>query len=262
MLRRFSSGLAWATATGLLVALSMPVRAFADEMSAADIARKARDQGSLNLVGLKAEMKLTNIEKDGTKQERDVVTQSKKIDGTSHGITRFKSPADVAGVALLVISGKDGAKDDISLYLPKIRRARKIAQANRGDAFMESEFSYADFSGDSVDEKASNREKDGTVGDKAVYVLSGAPPDSPYKKVVASIDKTSFIPLRVEYYDDKGLLKVYTVQKVEQKAGRTMATESTMENQRTGRKTTISIGDVSTADAPDTAFTERALERG
>lgn len=262
MLRRFSSGLAWATATGLLVALSMPVRAFADEMSAADIARKARDQGSLNLVGLKAEMKLTNIEKDGTKQERDVVTQSKKIDGTSHGITRFKSPADVAGVALLVISGKDGAKDDISLYLPKIRRARKIAQANRGDAFMESEFSYADFSGSSIDEKGSSRQKDAVVDGKPVFVLSGAPSDSPYKKVVAYIDQGSYLPLKAEYYDDQGLLKVYTVQKVEARDGRNLATEMTMENQRTGRKTTVSVGKTSPVDAPDTAFTERALERG
>jgi hypothetical protein len=241
--------------------LSLPGLARAEE-SAADIAHKARDQGSLNLVGLKAEMKLSNIEKGGSRQDREITTQSKKIEGVSKTITRFRAPAEVAGVALLVSEGKDGAKDDISLYLPKIRRSRKIAQANRGDAFMESEFSYADFSGGGIDEKASTREKDAKVDGKDCFVLTGAPADSPYKKVVVSVDKASYVPLRIEYSDDQGLLKVYTVQKVETREGRAMATESTMENQRTGRKTTVSVGKVAPADAPDTAFTERALERG
>jgi hypothetical protein len=238
-----------------------PALASAEE-AASDIARKARDQGSLNLVGLKAEMKLTNIEKGGSASTREVITQSKKIDGVTRTLTRFLAPPDVAGVALLVVSGTNGASDQISLYLPKIRRARKIAQADRGQPFMESEFSYADFSGSSIDEKGSSRQKDAVVDGKPVFVLSGAPSDSPYKKVVAYIDQGSYLPLKAEYYDDQGLLKVYTVQKVEARDGRNLATEMTMENQRTGRKTTVSVGKTSPVDAPDTAFTERALERG
>ncbi len=235
--------------------------AFAEE-TAAQIAHKARDQGSLNLVGLKAEMRLTNIEKGGASSVREVVTQSRKINAVTNTITRFLSPPDVAGVALLVVAGTGGAADQISLYLPKIRRARKIAQSDRGQPFMESEFSYADFSGDSIDEATSHREKDAVVNGKPVFVLSGAPSTNTYKKVVASIDTTTYVPMRVEYYDDQGLLKVYTVQKVELRDGRTLATEMSMENQRTGRKTTVSVGKTSPVEAPETAFTERALERG
>ena len=246
----------------LALLLLLPALSARAEETAAQIAHKARDQGSLNLVGLKAEMKLTNIEKGGARQEREVTTQSKKIDGASHTLTRFRAPPADAGIALLVLEGVGGAKDEISLFLPKIRRARKIAQGDRGQPFMESEFSYADFSGGGIDEKSSTREKDGVVEGKPVFVLAGAPPESPYKKVVAYIDQATYVPMRVEYFDEQGLLKVYTVQKVEVLEGRTLATGSTMENLRTGRKTTVQVSKVSPADAPDAAFTERALERG
>jgi hypothetical protein len=246
----------------LLALILLSARPTFAEETAAQIAHRARDQGSLNLVGLKAEMRLTNVEKGGAASVREVVTQSRKIDAVTHTITRFLSPPDVAGVALLVVAGTGGAPDQISLYLPKIRRARKIAQSDRGQPFMESEFSYADFSGDSVDEATSHREKDGVVNGKPVFVLSGAPSAATYKKVVASIDTATYVPMRVEYYDDQGLLKVYTVQKVELRDGRTLATEMSMENQRTGRKTIVSVGKTAPVEAPEAAFTERALERG
>jgi outer membrane lipoprotein-sorting protein len=247
---------------GALLLTAPALTARAAEETAADIAHKARELGSLNLVGLKADMKLVNVEKGGDRKERDLSTQSKKIDGQTRTITRFKGPADVAGVALLVAQGTAGAADDVSLYLPKIRRARKVAQSNRGDAFMESEFSYADFTSNGVDETSSTREKDGAVDGKPVFVLTGAPKDSPYTKVVLYVDKATYVPLKVDYFDKDGLLKVYTVQKVEKQMDRQLATESTMENMRNGRRTLLSVSKLATADAPDTSFTERGLERG
>lgn len=245
-------------AAAILLTCAVPV---ADE-SAHDIVQKARDQGALNLVGLKAELKLTNVEKDGSSKVRELTTQSKKIDGVNKTISRFKAPPDVAGVALLTIEGKDGASDEISLFAPKVRRTRKIAASSRSEAFMESEFSYADFSGSSLDDAGATREKDATVDGHDCFVVTGAPKDSPYKKVVTSVDKATYTPLKVEYFDDGGLLKTYTVKKLEDRAGRKMATESEMVNARTGRKSTLSVGAVAPADAPDTAFTERGLERG
>jgi hypothetical protein len=233
----------------------------ADE-SASDIAKKARDQGSLNLVGLEAQMKLSNVEADGSRKDRDVLTQSKKIDGLTHTLTRFKSPPDVAGVALLSIDAPPGGSDQISLYLPKIRRARRIAQSNRGESFMESEFTYADFSGGGIDPDNSKRGPDDTYNGKPTFQLTGTPKDSAYSKVVCFIDKATYIPVKVDYYDDKGLLKEYSVQKIEVLQGRTLATQSMMENKRTGRKTIVSISQVAPVQAPDTAFSERALERG
>jgi hypothetical protein len=235
--------------------------ALADE-SAHDILQKARDQGALNLVGLKAELKLINVEPDGSSKTRELITQSKKIDGVTKTISKFLSPPDVAGVALLTIQGKDGQADEIALYAPKVRRTRKIAPAARGESFMESEFSYADFSGSSLEDAKPTREADATVDGKSCFVITAQPKDSPYSKVVASIDKGTYMAIEVDYFDDKGLLKKYTVQKIENRAGRNMATQSVMENARTHRKSVLSVGNVTAADAPDASFTERGLERG
>ncbi|MBS2026735.1 MAG: outer membrane lipoprotein-sorting protein [Deltaproteobacteria bacterium] len=244
-----------------LAALLVPAIAFADEPSAQEILKKARDQGALNLVGLKADLKLTNIEPDGSQKVRELTTQSKTIDGTTKTISRFKSPPDVAGVALLTINAKDGGDDEIALYAPKVRRTRKIAQSSRSEAFMESEFSYADFSGSSLDDAKPKRDPD-PKDCKSCYQITATPKDSPYAKVEVEIDKGNFMPLVVRYFDAQGLLKTYTVSKSEPRANRNIATESVMENMRTHRKSTLSVGNVAPADAPDTAFTERGLERG
>lgn len=235
--------------------------AFADE-SAADILKKARDQGALNLVGLKADLKLTNVEKDGSTKVRELTTQSRKLDGVTKTLSRFKSPPDVAGVALLTVEGTGGQADQVALYAPKVRRARRIAPGARGESFMESEFSYADFTGGSLDDASPSREKDGAVDGKPVYVLTAQPKDSPYKKVVVFIEKGTYLPLEVQYFDGDGLLKTYTVKKVEDRAGRRLAVHSEMVNARTGRKSVLEVGQVTPADAPDAAFTERGLERG
>lgn len=245
----------------VLAVLALAAPALADE-SASGILQKARDQGALNLVGLKAEVKLTNVDKDGSQKVRELVTQSRKLDGVTKSLSRFKSPPDVAGVALLTVEGQKGQPDQLALYAPKVRRTRRIAAGARGESFMESEFSYADFSGGSLDDANPSREKDATFDGKPVYVIAAQPKDSPYKKVVAKIAQDSFIPLQVEYFDGEGLLKTYTVKKVEERAGRKMAVEAEMVNARTGRKSLLSVGQVSTADAPDASFTERGLERG
>ena len=187
--------------------------------------------------------------------------QSRKIDGKTKTLSRFKSPPDVAGVALLSVSAPDGTTEELALYAPKVRRTRKIAAGSRGESFMESEFTYADFSGSSLEDASPTRGPDAT-NCKSCYVITATPKDSPYTKVEATIDKGNFMPVEVRYFDAQGLLKVYTVSKSEPKAGRNIATESVMENARTHRKSTLSVGQVSNADAPDAAFTDRGLERG
>ena len=94
--------------------------ALADE-TAAEISKKSRERGALNLVGLTAEMKLVSTGADGKSKEQVLTSTSKTIDGKNHALARFSAPAGVAGVAVLTIAG-DPAGDDVSLYLPKLIR--------------------------------------------------------------------------------------------------------------------------------------------
>ena len=250
------------TALAAALALCLALPAHAADLSAHDILQKARDQGALNLVGLKAQLTLITTEPGGATQTRVLTTQSRAIDGVTKTVSRFSSPPDVAGVALLTVTAKPGGADEVALYAPKVRRARKIAPGARGQSFMDSEFSYADFSGASLDGAKPTRGPDATVNGTPCDVITATPKDSPYKKVIAAIDAKTFMPVQVQYFDEKGLLKTYTVQKTEVRLGHSIATQSVMENARTHRKSALSVGQVEKADAPDAAFTLRGLERG
>src|SRR5438874_1606165 len=123
-----------------LLALLVGSAAIADE-TAAEISKKSRDKGAMNLVDLVAELKLTTTSKDGKAKEQVMTSASRKVGGKTHALSRFTAPAGVAGVAVLTVEG------DISLYLPKLKRVRKVAKSENGKAFMDTDFSYADIGG-------------------------------------------------------------------------------------------------------------------
>jgi hypothetical protein len=248
-----------------IVAASLLPRTAAAGETAAEIARRARDQGSLSMVDSRADLSMITVDKSGTTKERRLVASVKKIGGRVHTLLRFKSPPDIAGVALLAIEGQGGAPDDISLFLPKIKRTRKIAAGQRGQSFMDSDFAYADFSGEgAVNEGDAARLDDEKLDGVDCFVLSGKPPaDSPYAKVKAWVEKTTSVVRRLELYGPDGALKKrLTVTKVGPLGGRTLAVESTMETLATGTRTTVMVHSLEAGTFSDEAFTERGLERG
>src|SRR5687768_6282362 len=89
------------------------------EDTAKDIARKARDKGALNLRDLTAELKLSTQKGDKLK-EQVLRTTAREINGRSHSLARFLSPATVLNVTVLTIEGEGDAPNDISIYLPKL----------------------------------------------------------------------------------------------------------------------------------------------
>src|SRR3954470_23923042 len=136
-------GLAWSAA---------PV-AGAQE-SAQEIARKSRERGALNLLDLTAELRMVTTGKDGSSKEQRMVSSARRIGGRIHSLARFTAPPGVAGVAVLTAEGEGKWPDEISLYLPELKRVRKIVQAQRGQAVMDTDFSYADLGAQGAREDA------------------------------------------------------------------------------------------------------------
>ncbi len=246
----------------LLAALPSPVRA---EETAAGILRKSRERGAINLLDLSAEMKLTTVDKAGERKEQVITTAARRVGGRDRTITRFVSPAGVAGVTVLTVEGAQGEGDEISLYLPKLKRVRKVARSQRGESFMQTDFNYADLGATGgTDESSVKRKADAKVDGRDVYVLAGAAgADSPYGEVTAFVDQQTYVPLRVEYSDKEGKpFKVYRTVKMRKLEDRVFASESVMENLRTGSKTTLEVVRLEKSKLGDDAFSERALERG
>ncbi len=238
--------------------------ALADETTAAEISRKSRERGALNLVGLTAEMKLVSTGADGKSKEQVLTSTSKTINGKSHALARFSAPAGVAGVAVLTIAGDQGQGDDVSLYLPKLKRVRKVAKQDRGKAFMDTDFSYADIGSNGTRDEDTRRLEDGKIEGRDCFVLSGKGDESsPYGGVKMFIDKQTWVPMQVEYSDKLGKpLKRYRTVKLKAFKERVLAAESVMENLQAGTKTQMSLLKLEESTLGDEAFTDRALERG
>jgi hypothetical protein len=237
----------------------------AGDESAADIFRKSRERGALNLLDLTAELKLASSDKSGASKEQVISSSSRRVDGKVRSISRFLSPPGVSGVSILTIEGPPSEGDEISLYLPKIKRVRKVARSQRGDAFMNTDFSYADLgaTGGARDD-AFSRKPDEKLDGRDVYVLTGETgPESPYGSLTAYVDKQTYVPMKVEYADKAGKpWKVYRTLKLKKFKERTLAAESVMENLQTGTKTKLEVLRLEDSGLGDDAFTERALERG
>lgn len=244
------------------MALGLSTAAFAEE-TAQDIARKARDRGALNLRDLTAELRLTTRKGDGVK-EQVLRTTAKEIGGRAHSLARFLSPAGVAGVTVLTVEGQGQAPDDVSIYLPKTKRVRKVAKTQRGQSFMDTDFNYADLGGTGAEEQNVKRLADAKVEGRDAYVLlAEADESSPYGKVKLYVDKQTYVPLQADYEDKAGKpLKQYRTLKLKKFKDRVLAAESVMRNLQTGSETRMEILKIEESTLGDEAFTERALERG
>lgn len=234
------------------------------EETAGDISKKSRDRGALNLVGLTAELKLVSTAADGKTREQVLTTTSKRIDGRSHVLARFSAPAGVAGVAVLTVEGEAGEGDEVLLFLPKLKRVRKVAKADRGKAFMETDFAYADIAASGTRDEDLKRGPDDKAEGRDCFVLEGKGDDSsPYGKVRMLVDKETYVPMQVDYQDKSNQpFKRYRALKLKTYKGRVLAAESVMENLKTGSKTQLSVVKLEDATLADEELTERALERG
>lgn len=237
--------------------------ALADE-SAAEISRKSREKGALNLVGLTAELRLVTTASDGKVKEQQLTSSSRTINGRSHALARFSAPAGVAGVAVLTIEGAKGEGDDVSLYLPKLKRVRKVAKSDRAKPFMDTDFAYADIASNGAQDDEVTRLPDEKLEGRDCFVLQGkGDASSAYGEVRLTIDKQTYVPMKVDYQDKAGKpFKRYRTLKLKAFKDRVIAADAVMENLQTGSKTQMTVLKLEESALGDDAFTEQALERG
>ncbi len=116
----------------------------------------------------------------------------------------FDTPRDQKGTALLTYSYKK-KDDDQWLYLPALKRVKKIASKNKSGPFMGSEFSFEDLAGQDVDEYDYKFLREEACGEGQCFVVESYPHDeySGYTKIVSWIDKEHYRTFKAEFYDRK-----------------------------------------------------------
>lgn len=212
-----------------------------------------------------AKVTMILIDKKDRKRVRTVEFKRKSFEGLEKALIRFYEPADIKGTGFLVWENK-GKDNDQFLYLPSLKKIRRITSKQKHESFMGTDFAYEDMSSKEVKEKGKHTLlKSDAVDGFDCYVVETIPSaeeDSQYSKIINWIRKDIFLPVQGEFYDKNGaLLKKYKANKIEQIDGYWVITQSVMENVQKGTKTALIVNEVKnniglTADD----FTERALE--
>jgi outer membrane lipoprotein-sorting protein len=184
----------------------LSVCTFASPDKGMEIAKKM-DAARKGFLGEVSTMKLILIDSAGNKVERMMSGESLEGDTTTKTLMTFIKPADVKGIKLLTWANED-REDNQWLYLPSMKRVKRINSRTRGSSFMGSEFSFEDLGGQTINKYNFNYLKDVKHAKSDVWLLERKPKEkSSYSRVVLTVDKKLLIALKADYYNKRNQLQ-------------------------------------------------------
>ncbi len=209
-------------------------------------------------------MTLTN--KQGKQRVRKIKQFSKDLGTVEKSIMYFQSPADVKNTSFMSWTYDSNKADDQWIYLPALKKTKRISSDSKSDYFMGSDFTYDDLGDRKLDDDTHKLLKSETVNGKACYVVESISKDEDYMytKTITWINKANFVGVKKEFYDeDEELLKILTIKKYQKMQGFWVITNSEMKNVQKNHKTSIVLTNVQiNTGVSDTKFTERMMMRG
>ena len=204
--------------------------------------------------------------KQGQESRRQLRVQVLEVsDDGDKSLFVFDEPRDVQGTAFLVHAHREDA-DDQWLYLPALRRVKRISSANQSGSFMGSEFAYEDLTPPEVEKFTYKYLREEPCDDATCTVTERVPVNSRsnYRRHVVWRDKEELRVRKVEYYDRKDAhLKTLTLAGYEQFLDRYWrAGEMEMVNHLTGKSTVLTWTDYEfQTGLEDSDFTQTGLRR-
>lgn len=186
-------------------------------------------------------MELRN--KQGDVSTRIIHIKTLEITGDGDkSMSIFDEPADVKGTAFLTFSHAK-EPDDQWLYLPALKRVKRINSKNKSGPFMGSEFAYEDLASQEVDKYSYKYIRDEKLNGVDCFVIERYPAyeHSGYTKQIAWINKDRYVAEKVEFYDRKNdLLKTLVNSGYKQYLDQYWRPdEMLMENHQTGKSTLL-----------------------
>jgi hypothetical protein len=195
------------------------------------------------------------------------MTTKSYADGLEKRIIKFIEPADVRGTSMLVVDNKNSA-DEMWIYLPALKKTRRIVTSEKGKSFMSSEFSNADMTSPTIsDFTHKHLEKSGTNNQ---WIIESTPVNEDkadeygYSKKISyiSIDKSQV--QKMEFYNfDNELFKVIEIKSIFPLSdGKYLVKDMVASNLNTNRKSEIRFNNINEGiKVDDSNFTIQNLER-
>ncbi|MGH7259291.1 MAG: outer membrane lipoprotein-sorting protein [Nitrospiraceae bacterium] len=258
--------------TAMLIGIVfMEASAMADEPSARDIMEKnfyvTKIKHMLN------DSTMTLINDKGQQRVRKThsvnLLQLNGID--SKIMIRFLQPGDVEGTGYLQVQHYDG-EDDMWIYLPALKKVRRLVANNKRDSFVGTDFSYGDILQPVVDTYKHTIVKSETLDGEDCWVIESVPAteqikkDYGYGKKTAWIRKSNFMEKKVDYLDTAGrplkTMVVPEIVEVDSTTHKWWALKREVKNVQTGHSTLLTFENLDTKKpVGEDFFTTRYLER-
>ena len=215
----------------------------------------------------------TLINKSGGERVRQTVGVTKlETNGIDNmRMTRFTSPPDVKGTVSLLIEHAD-KDDDIWIYLPALKKVRRLVANNKKDSFVGTDFSYGDVIGQKVGEWEHKMIGEESIDGKPCYIIESLPKsesiksNSGYSKRKGWIRKDNLMTVKSEFWDEAGepvkASSFTDIQLVDAAHNKWQAMRLEATNLQTGHRTVIKFENFKVNQkVKDDFFTMRYMEK-
>jgi outer membrane lipoprotein-sorting protein len=225
------------------------------------------------LAGAEMLSTMTILDSRGRERVRKIATVSKLYDEgeTEKRLIRFLSPADVKGTGLLTFD-YENKDDDMWLFMPALRKTRRIVSTEKAKNFMGSEFTYADMTPPILDDFSYEILGEEEVEGIPCWKIDMIPVDDDvadengFSQRIVYIAKQDYVIRKAVYYDLDGELhkelNVENVQEIDTQNHKYRPTRMVMDNKQNGRKSVLNVDEILfNPEIKDEFFTTRYLER-
>jgi hypothetical protein len=188
--------------------------------------------------------------------------------GAMRVLLQIEAPEDLRETAILLVERESG--QDIFMYVPELRRVRRLHGRMVTDTMFGTDFSYEDFRRMQAvgNDLPAERLADAEIGGRPVFVLASKLPaaaDSIYQRLVAWVDQATCVPLKVEFFQKgdtpRKVLEADPTQVVEQQ-GRRVAKKMVLRDLQSDTETAITISELQVdVEIPEKLFRERTLDQ-
>lgn len=242
-----------------------------DDPKAREIMRKVEDRDDGD--NMTSDMEMILIDKNRNERVRKIRSFAKDFGEDTHRLMFFVHPADVKDTGFLTYDYDDPDKDDDQwLYLPALRKTKRIATSDKSGSFMGSDFTYSDMSSREIEDYYFKLLKEDKVDGHKVWIIQATPKDretieeTGYTKTVVFVRQDNYVVIRAVNWVEDGKLKYMEVKKLERIDGIWVSTEvhmTTKEGKRPVHMTVLRNQNVKFNQGLDeNMFTVRRLEKG
>lgn len=251
--------------------LSLTSVSQAKDLSAEDIVRRSAESDKVPTWSSRVVMRL--VAKNGTERIRESVISNKlQPNGTDmQRLAHFVSPADINGTNILIHEHGE-AHDDIWIYLPSMKKVRRLLSNNQKDSFMGTDFSYTDITTIKVNDYIHTLLRTEDLDGAACYVVESVPKaedtrkDTGYSRSLNWIRADTYVRIKAELYDLSGSpfksMRVHAVKEIDKQRGKWLMEKVEMRNLQSGHSTVLTFHDIKTGNAiSDRLFAPNNLDK-